>query len=146
MTTGKYTSLFFSSFVDQIVSLLHNPKTMEKIIKDCDIFTVKCGNDFWDPTTINYENSMVVPVPLDTDRDISDITPGYLFQWAISCFCTAPNYMPVPISIGYDTSNPSQQGSCHNYLHIRRHKSSLLSSDQLLALPWLCSQIIRWCK
>ena len=70
------------SFVDQILSLLHDPKTMseKKIIKDYNIFTVKCGNGFKNPTTIDYKDSMVVLVPLDPNRNISDITSSYLFQ------------------------------------------------------------------
>ena len=108
---GKIDPCFFS-FVDQIFSLLHDPKTMseEKIIKDYNIFTGKYGIVFWDPTTINYKDSMVVPVPLDPNRNISDITSSYPFQGAVSCFCTAPNHMPMPIIIGYDKANLSQQG------------------------------------
>ena len=82
----------------------------EKVIKDYDIFTGKCGNDFWNPTTINHKDGMVVPVPLDPNRNISDITSSYLFQETVSRFYTAPNHMPVPIIIGYDKANVSWQG------------------------------------
>ena len=73
---------FFSSFVDQILSLLHNPKTMskDKIIKDYDIFTGKCGNDFWDSIIIDHKDSMVDPVSLGPNINISDITSSYTFS------------------------------------------------------------------
>ena len=76
----------FLSFVDQILSLLHDPKTMtnDKIIKDYYIFTGKCKNDFWGPTIIDHKDSMVVPVSLYQHINISDITLSYIFKGPFS--------------------------------------------------------------
>ena len=53
---------------------------------------------------------MAVPTPFDPKRKVSDIHSSYLFQSAVSRFCSKPNHVPVPVIIGYDKANLSRQG------------------------------------
>ena len=69
------------NFVEQVMSLLDNPTIMseEYLIKDYDIFTGKCDADFWEPTTIDPNDTLSTPVPLAPNRNIADINTSYLF-------------------------------------------------------------------
>ena len=99
------------SFVQQAMSLLSSDLlSPESLIDGYDLFTGKCGDHFWDPGTINTEDSMAIPTPLDKHRNTSDVHSSYLFQSAVSRFCTEPHHVPVPIIIGYDKANLSRQG------------------------------------
>ena len=94
------------------MSLLDNPTIMseEYLIKDYDIFTGKCGADFWDPATIDPNNTLSNPVPLNPNRNIADINTSYLFQGAVSRYCTKPHHVPVPVYIYYNKANLTQNG------------------------------------
>ena len=81
--------------------------TSENLIDGYDLFTGLCGEQFWDPATIDASDTMAVPTPVDPKRKVSDIHSSYLFQSAVSRFCTKPNHVPVPVIIGYDKANLS---------------------------------------
>ena len=87
------------SFVDETMSLLDNPTVMttSNIIDDYDIFSGKCGEDFWIPESINSTVANKLPTPVDPHRKIGDIHTSYLHQQAVSRFCTKPHHMPVPL-------------------------------------------------
>ena len=98
------------SFVQQAMSLLSSDLlSPELLIDGYDLFTGKCGDHFWDPRTINTADSMVIPTPLDKHRNISGVHSSYLFQSAVSRYCTEPHHVPVPIIIGYGKANLRRQ-------------------------------------
>ena len=108
---GRQISVPVFSFFDQAVSLLSSELvTSENLIDGYDLFTGLCGEQFWDPATIDASDTMAVPTPVDPKRKVSDIHSSYLFQSAVSRFCTKPNHVPVPVIIGYDKANLSRQG------------------------------------
>ena len=100
------------SFVNQVMSLLSNPTIMseEYLIKDYDVLTGKCGTNFWDPNTIDPNDTLSTPVPLDPNINIANINSSYLFQGAVSRFCTQAHHTPVPIIIYYGKANLTQNG------------------------------------
>ena len=110
-TAGIYLYVPVFSFVEQAISLLSSTLfTQENLIDNSDFFTGTCGEHLWDPATIDDSDSMAVPTPDDPKRNVSDIHSGYLFQSAVSRFCSKPNHVPVPIITGHDKANLSWQG------------------------------------
>ena len=82
----------------------------EYLIKDYDIFIGKYGTDFWDPNTIDPNNTLSTPVLLDPSRNIADINSSYLFEGAVSRFCTQLHHALVPIMVYYDKANLTHNG------------------------------------
>ena len=93
---GRQIDVPVFSFIDQAVSLLSSAGTR--------------GEHFWDPATIDVSNTTAAPSPVDLKRKVSEIHSSYLFQSAVSRFCSKPNHDPPPIIIGYDKANLSRQG------------------------------------
>ena len=98
---GRLISVPVFSFVEQAVSLLSpDLLTSEYLIDKYDMFTGRCGCNFWDPATIDNANTMTISSPIDPSRKVSDIHSSYLFQSAVSRFCSKPNHAPTLIIIG----------------------------------------------
>jgi len=100
------------SFVHEAMSLLDNPTVMSQsnIIDGYDIYTGKCGDDFWEPSSLSSMDANVVPTPIDPSRKIGDIHTSYLFQQSVARFCTKPNHMPIPLILFYDKANLDRSG------------------------------------
>ena len=98
------------SFRTEALSLLHDPTVMSKdnIIENYDIFSGKCGENFWEPNSIHSPDA--IPQPVDPLRPIGDINTSCLFQKSVARFCTKPHHMPVPIIIFYDKANLDRKG------------------------------------
>ena len=108
---GRQIDVPVFSFIDQAVSLLSSDLLASKRIFDnYDLFTGTRGEHFWDPATIDVSNTTAAPSPVDLKRKVSEIHSSYLFQSAVSRFCSKPNHDPPPIIIGYDKANLSRQG------------------------------------
>jgi len=99
------------SFVDQAVSLLTSDLlTPEYLIDGYAIFSGTRCQHFWNPASIDDSDTMSIPTQTDPKQKTSDIHSSYLFQSAVSRFCSKPNHIPVPVIIGYGKANLSRQG------------------------------------
>ena len=109
---GRKASIPNFSFTEEVMSILNDPILMseENIIDGYDIFTGKCGEDFWVSQSIDTTIANKIPIPTDPNRKISDISTSYLHQASVDRFCTEPHHMPVPIKIFYDKANLDQKG------------------------------------
>ena len=101
-----------NSFIHSTMSLLRDKRLTNRdaIVKDYDIWTGTCGSQFWDPATVDLENSTTLPTPMDPSAPVSGISSSYFFQGSVSRLCTEPHHVPVPIIMGYDESNMTMLG------------------------------------
>ena len=109
---GRKASIPTFSFIEEVMSILNDNELMsdKNIINGYDIFTGKCGDDFWDSRSIDTTIPNKIPIPNDPNRKISDISTSYLHQASVHRFCSEPHHMPVPIFIFYDKANLDQKG------------------------------------
>ena len=69
------------SFINEVMSLLHNDHVMSKVNKmhGYNTTTGKTnGHVFWHPESLQHLDSSAVPTPIDKTRKLGEVTNGYL--------------------------------------------------------------------